>query len=352
MTPPDLVLLTGATGMVGLRVLVRLLEYGYYVRAAVRTQAGFDRICSLPCLRYYGGQLSRIVVPDITDKWAYYEAILGVKYVVHVASPISCDNFTTVAQLRDHIIRPAVKGTVGILTAAQWSQSVKRVVITGSLVSIASEESIASGRMIDEYTWDVNMSGEITHANAYVRSKALAFAAIQDYLRQNKPPYTVINILPVTIIGRDDSLINIETDCFKGTNSLLIGSLLGMPNNIITMPGNSVHLDDVAELHVRSLDQNWARAHLMGHQTFIAAAGPMIWSNCFDIVKRRFPREYAQGVFPFRDDMRARTSVVNVNNMAARLLLGRNFKTFEEQVVSVVEQYLELRMRGQRRLLP
>lgn len=203
-----------------------------------------------------------------------------------------------------------------------------------------------------EYTWDVNMSGEITHANAYVRSKALAFAAIQDYLRQNKPPYTVINILPVTIIGRDDSLINMETDCFKGTNSLLIGSLLGMQNNIVTMPGNSVHLDDVAELHVRSLDQNWARAHLMGHQTFIAAAGPMIWSDCFDIVKKRFPREYAQGLFPFRDDMRARTSVVNVNNMAARLLLGRNFKTFEEQVVSVVEQYLELRMRGQRRPLP
>lgn len=135
--------------MVGLRVLVRLLEYGYYVRAAVRTQAGFDKICSLPCLRFYGSQLSRVVVPDITDKWAYYEAILGVTYVVHVASPISCDNFTTVAQLRDHIIRPAVKGTVGILTAAQWSQSVKRVVITGSLVSIASEESIASGRMID-----------------------------------------------------------------------------------------------------------------------------------------------------------------------------------------------------------
>ncbi|KJZ70007.1 hypothetical protein HIM_10588 [Hirsutella minnesotensis 3608] len=43
----DLVLLTGATGMIGFKTLAVLLEAGYQVRAAVRNQAGFDKISAL-----------------------------------------------------------------------------------------------------------------------------------------------------------------------------------------------------------------------------------------------------------------------------------------------------------------
>ncbi|KAG6090366.1 hypothetical protein E4U30_008179 [Claviceps sp. LM220 group G6] len=346
MSSQDLVLLTGATGMVGFRVLMRLLESGYFVRAAVRTQAGFDRIISLPCISNYTSQLSSIVVPNITAPFAYYEAVKGAKFVVHVASPCggAPAHLTTQEDLNDHIIQPAVQGTIGLLEAAQWANSVKRVVVTGSLVSIVSQARIMSGALIDENTLDVDlsMSDGLTRSNAYARSKALAFAAIQAFLRDKKPQFTVVNILPVFIIGRDEKITAVKTYYSKGTNSFLMGPLLGIKNHITVMGGNSVHLDDVAELHIRGLDENLAT----GNETFIAAAGPMTWSDCFDIVQRRFPKECAEGVFPFDDILRPSTSAVNVDNAKAKRLLGREFKTYEEQVVSVVEHYLELR--GQR----
>ncbi|KAG6227820.1 hypothetical protein E4U26_001441 [Claviceps purpurea] len=378
MPSQDLVLLTGATGMVGFRVLVRLLESGYFVRAVVRTQAGFDRISSLPCIRNHKSQLSSIVVPNITAPFAYYEAVKGAKFVVHVASPSSGAHLTTQEDFQEHIIRPAVQGTTGLLDAAQWVNSVKRVVITGCSKSTVSQERIMSGALIDgkkrsfqvnippppiresynialpvrdtfgllrsftENTLDVDVSGRLTRLNVYARSKALAFAAVQDFLRDKTPQFTVVNILPVFIIGRDDKITGVKPYYSKGTNSILMGPLLGIKNHITVMGGNSVHLDDVAELHVRALDENLTQ----GNETITAAAGPMRWSDCFDIVKRRFPKECAEGVFPFDDILRPSTSAVNVDNSKAKRLLGREFKTYEEQVVSVVEHYLELR--GQR----
>lgn len=367
--------------MVGFRILVRLLESGYYVRAAVRTQAGFDRILALPSVRNYPNQLSSTVVPDITQPSAYFEAIRGAKFVVHVASPISCPNLATEGDYHEHIIRPAMRGTTNLLEAAHCASSVKRVVITGSLMSIVSKKKrLTSGVLIDgkihkvesfrdspvrrqcknqcsqfpvlllilcflisvtENTLDVDLNGSINQSNAYIRSKALAFAATRIFMAEKRPQFTVANILPVLILGRDDKFTDVTTNRFKGANSLLLGPLVGIHNNISAMMGNSVHLDDVAELHVRALHAPLATET----ETFIAAAGPMNWSDCFDIVKRRFPKEYAQGVFPFYDIVRPTTSVLNVDNSKAKRLLGREFKTFEEQVVSVVEQYLELRER-------
>ncbi|KAG5956257.1 hypothetical protein E4U58_006688 [Claviceps cyperi] len=343
MSSQGLVLLTGATGMVGFRILMRLLESGYSVRAAVRTQAGFDRISSLPCISSHTSQLSSIVVPNIAAPFAYYEAVKGAKFVVHVASPLgeAAAHLTTQEDLEEHIIRPAVKGTTGLLEAAQWAKSVKRVVITGSLVSIVPQKRIVSGALIDENTLDVDisLSGGLTRSNAYAWSKALTFAAIQDFLRDKRPQFTVGNILPVFIIGRDDKITAVKTYYSKGSNGFLMRPLLGIKNHITVMGGNSVDLDDVAELHVRALDENLTT----GNETFIAAAGPMRWSDCFDIVQRRFPKECAEGVFPFDDILRPSTSAVNVDNSKAKRLLGREFKTYEEQVVSVVEHYLELR---------
>ncbi|KID96461.1 reductase, partial [Metarhizium majus ARSEF 297] len=143
----DVVLLTGATGMIGFKTLVELLENGYTVRAAVRNQAGFDRISSLPSLqKYKPPQLTSFIVPDITVPGAYDEAVKGAKYIVHVASPIPGNNG------QDHetsLIRPAIQGTVGILESALKTTGIERAVITASVASIASSARMATGEVID-----------------------------------------------------------------------------------------------------------------------------------------------------------------------------------------------------------
>jgi nucleoside-diphosphate-sugar epimerase len=109
--PSDLVLITGGTGHVGFKVLVEALEAGYSVRAAIRDTSKKQLIVSTKSIQAInpGPRLTFIIVPDITVDSAYDEAVKGVKYVIHVASPLSTasmkpEDFGTL------LIEPAVKG--------------------------------------------------------------------------------------------------------------------------------------------------------------------------------------------------------------------------------------------------
>lgn len=133
--------------MIGFKTLVETLKAGYKVRAAVRNQAGFDRISALKPLAPYTSQLESIIVPDITVAGAYDEAVKGVKYIIHIASPLALpvegeDEYQT------HIIQPAIQGTVGILESANKVTGIEKIVITASILSVASIMAMAQGTKV------------------------------------------------------------------------------------------------------------------------------------------------------------------------------------------------------------
>ncbi|KAK1244023.1 hypothetical protein MKX08_002161 [Trichoderma sp. CBMAI-0020] len=332
----DLVLLTGGTGMIGFKTLVEVLKAGYKVRAAVRNQAGFDRIASLKPLAPYVSNLESIIVPDIAAPGAYDEAVKGVKYVVHVASPLA-QPVDTEEGFQSEVIQPAIRGTLGILEAAHKTTGIERIVITASILSVASFESLASGVKTDERTRAVNTVGPYASAvNAYQVSKALAFEATNKFIAEKKPAFSVINIMPAFVIGRDDTITD-ASNIVRGSNAFLIGPLLGHARDQ-PLIGAVVHVDDVAKMHVQSLDSSIVK----GNEDFLAYAPPSIdWADSFEIVKRRFPEAYADGVFKFESIPRPITGPVNVDSSKAEKTFGK-FKSFEEQTVSVVEHYLEL----------
>lgn len=134
--------------MIGFRVLTLLLEAGYKVRAAVRNQAGFDRISKLKPVAPYASDLTSIVVPDITVPGAYDEAVKGVEYIVHVASPLA-SNAPPGIDYDSYMIHPAIQGTVGILESAVKTTGIKRVVITGSILSIVTPQVLGSGQYVN-----------------------------------------------------------------------------------------------------------------------------------------------------------------------------------------------------------
>jgi nucleoside-diphosphate-sugar epimerase len=133
--------------MIGFRVLTFLLEAGYKVRAAVRNQAGFDKISKLKPVAPYASVLSSVIVPDITVPGAYDEAVKGVEYIVHVASPLA-SNAPPGVDYDSYLIQPAIHGTVGILESAIKTDGVKRIVITGSILSITTPQGLGSGSII------------------------------------------------------------------------------------------------------------------------------------------------------------------------------------------------------------
>jgi nucleoside-diphosphate-sugar epimerase len=142
----------------------------------------------------------------------------------------------------------------------------------------------------------------------------------------------------VFVIGRDDTVTDIK-DITRGTNGMVMGPLLGQAIDS-PMTGFMVHLDDVARMHVMALGPA-----VRGNQDFLAAfhtIEELHWHDSFEIVKRRFPKQYAEGVFKFDSIKPPVTTPAKVDSTKAERAFGFNFKSYEEQVVSVVEHYLEL----------
>ncbi|EJP68280.1 NAD-dependent epimerase/dehydratase FUM13 [Beauveria bassiana] len=328
-------LFTGATGMIGFRTLIHLLEQGSFnVRVAVRSQSSLDKLLSYKQIAPYASQLESTIVPDITVPGAYDEAVKGVTHIIHVASPIPS---AQTADFETDLVQPAIQGTVGILQSAHKVTGIKKIVITASIAAISSEAHSASGATVTEETRATDIKRPFANAfAAYAASKALSFEATDDFIAKHNPAFSVVRILPTFVVGRDDTVTNVS-QIAKGTNGLVMGPLLGHPQDN-AMSGASVHIDDVAKLHVLALDPA-----ISDHETFLASnPASFQWADSFDIVKRRYPEQYAAGLFKFDSIPRPETRAVHVDSSKATKTLGIQFKTFEEQVVSVVDHYLEL----------
>jgi uncharacterized protein YbjT (DUF2867 family) len=84
-----LVLITGASGHLGFRVLVLALEAGYRVVSTIRKEDQAKKISGKPSVRPHHNRLTFAVVKDIAALKAFDKAIEGVTHVIHVASPIA-----------------------------------------------------------------------------------------------------------------------------------------------------------------------------------------------------------------------------------------------------------------------
>ena len=85
----QLVLITGATGHLGFRTLVLALQAGYRARLAVRKlEQHSKKIRSTASVKPYLDSVEFVQVSDIAAAGAFHEAIKGVDFVLHIASPI------------------------------------------------------------------------------------------------------------------------------------------------------------------------------------------------------------------------------------------------------------------------
>lgn len=83
-----LVLISGATGHLGFRTLVIALENGYRARVALRRLEQAEKLKKTASLQPYLQSIEFVQVPDITASEAYVDAVKGVDFVLHIASPI------------------------------------------------------------------------------------------------------------------------------------------------------------------------------------------------------------------------------------------------------------------------
>ena len=339
-TTSKLVLVTGATGFIGFRTLIETLKAGYRVRAAVRNESGIQKIKAAGSTQPYLGQLEFVLVPDIVTEEAYYEAVKGVDYVIHLASPTT--DFKTMPDEDSYdemFIQPAVQGTMNMIKAvSKYSPTTKRIVITASIVSTLKWSHIftETGTVFNERSRTESVGGPFDGPfSAYGAGKVAALNATEEYIRTQNLHFDVNHIAPSFTIGKNE-LATTRADILGGTNAAALQHVLG--SNSGPTPSTSVFIDDVARMHVLALDPK-----ISGGQFFLGVSegSNTRWEDALEIVKKHFPAAVENGTYPLSG--KNPTKRLLYDNEYTKEILGITFASFEEQVKSVAEHYLELK---------
>ncbi|KAF2164370.1 hypothetical protein M409DRAFT_25249 [Zasmidium cellare ATCC 36951] len=335
-----LLLITGASGHLGFRVLVLALQAGYRARIALRKPEQAERIKNSPSARPYTADIEAVQVPDVIATGAYDEAVKGVQHIIHIASPMPTKLEHQKEDWQELYFEPATKGTLSILAAAAKSPSVKTVIITSSVGILRVPESkdrAGPNDLIPRPSVEAASKLE-TPGEAYIMSKVLAHHAGTEFVSQNEVGYSLIRILPGLIQGPHELAQNVG-DLFASSSIGTLNAMLGHP----TRAANSqVLLDDAARAHVLALDPEKGR-----NGDVIIVVGNDGNCTAWDVYARNaakfFPREVESGLFKPGTVGKVEQSLKKYEVASSEEVLGFKFAGLDEMARGVLEQYLELR---------
>lgn len=171
---------------------------------------------------------------------------------------------------------------------------------------------------------------------AYAAAKSHALASTTQFVKEVKPHFDVVNIMPSMIIGKNE--LNTKKEQLEnGTNGIVMGPLIGIN---LSMPslGASVHVNDVARVHVDVLNPA-----ISGNRSLLVSSGGLdgtSWDDAKGIVKRLYTKHVADGLFNLNGS--SPTRPLRLDASETEQLLGWKLAPFEEQVRSVVDHYIEL----------
>lgn len=125
----SLVLVTGATGLVGSNVTTELIIAGYKVRAITRDAQRAQPLKQAIDSQYGSGKIEIIELKDPLARGVLDTVVKGVSGIVHVATDSSMSvDF-------DAVVRATVGYNNGLLEAAAKNKDVKSVVFTSSIAA-------------------------------------------------------------------------------------------------------------------------------------------------------------------------------------------------------------------------
>lgn len=234
--PAPLVLVTGGTGYVGAHTVAALLREGYRVRTTIRSADRSSEVTAQLAAAGIDAAGLEFAIADLGADAGWAEAVSGVHYVLHVASPFPPGG--TVSD--DDIIIPARDGTRRVLQAAH-GEGVKRIVVTSSFAAVGY-----GAHPRDLYT-EADWTDPADDNTAYIRSKAIAERVAWDLAEtwHGTTELTVIN--PVGIFG--PALGPQLSVSLAFVKAMLDGSMPVVPRQIFGI----VDVRDVADLHILAM---------------------------------------------------------------------------------------------------
>jgi dihydroflavonol-4-reductase len=332
------VLVTGASGFVGIHCVVALLKEGHQVRGTVRSLEREKALRETIAKLTDANDRFSVVEADLLKDKGWHEAVQGCDYVLHVASPFPLGE----PEHEDDLIIPAREGTLRVLQAAAENK-VARVVLTSSIAAIAYGHPEEKTRF-NESDWSVADSPSIS---AYAKSKTLAERAAWDFVKGLENGMELVTINPGLILGP-------LPDTNARTSGVLVQSLMkaSVPG-LARMHFNAVDVRDVASAHVQAMTKPEAAG-----QRFICVADSFWIKDVANLLKEAYP-DYPikTNVFPswlvrivalFSPEARATVDSLDqelsMDNTRIKETFNWQPRDMKEMVLSMAESMIELKM--------
>ena len=260
------VLVTGASGYLGTRLIAALLRDGREVRATMRSLEGEAGVRAAVRRGGVGDTGLELVAADLTSDDGWAAALGGVEEVHHVASPIPS------AQPKDpdELILPAREGTVRVLTAAR-DAGARRVVLTSSFAAVGY-----SPKPVRDYTEADWTDPDTPGLPPYPRSKAIAERAAWDFIESEGGDTELVVVNPTFIAG--PSLVAALRSTLAYFKAIIEGTMPALPRQRFGV----VDVRDVADAHMSAM----ATPAAAGKRYLLLADGPTItWRGLTQILR-------------------------------------------------------------------
>ncbi len=238
------VLVTGGNGYIASWIVKYLLEDGVDVHATVRNPDDDKKVGHLKEIAAAAKGKLTLFKADLLEDGAFDEAMAGCELVMHTASPFVIMGIT---DPQTQLVDPAVKGTTNVLEAVNRTETVRRVVLTSSVVSIygdaADIEQTESG-VFTESHW--NTTTGLDH-QPYSFSKVEAEKAAWEIAKQ-QARWDMLTINPGLVVGPSLTTAS-ASGSFSTIKMFFNGDLkMGAPKLELSL----VDVRDVAQAHIKA----------------------------------------------------------------------------------------------------
>lgn len=328
------VLVTGATGYIGLHCIHQLLNQGYAVNGSVRSPERKDEIFEALKNQNTPTENLSIFTIDLNDDEGWDQGMDGCDYLLHVASPIALENHN-----EDFFVKPAVAGVKRAMEFAK-KHNVKKVVLTSSVAAIF--ETLESKSYYDESDWSDPDNPAISH---YAKSKTLAEKTAWEFVENENHPFELTVINPALVIGP-----SLSGDLGESNKAIVMVATGKMP---VAVPLQFGYVDvrDVATAHILAMQNpasNGERFALAEKDLWYKDVAKVLRDNGFDKAPTfNVPVWLAKILANFSKELKVTLPYLGrvrsvKNTSKAKDILGWNPRPAEESIIDIAVQIKEM----------